>query len=68
MVNINNKISHGKCNSRQFLPEQRVEIEDDLKREKKHSDSEFFCTYSLSLHLGRIKMSLSKLKFKGRVI
>ena len=34
----------------------------------KNSDSELFCTYSLSLHLGRIKMSLSKLKFKGRVI
>ena len=43
--------------------QQRVEIVDDLKGEK-HSDSELFCTYSLSLHLGRIKMSLSKLNSK----
>ena len=54
MVNINNKISHDKCNSASVY-QQRVEIDDDF-------DSELFCTYSLSLHLGRIKMSLSKVK------
>ena len=47
--------------------QQRVEIVKDLKQEK-NCDSELFCTNSLSLRLGRIKMSVSKLKFKGRVI
>ena len=37
-------------------------------KQEKDCDSEFFCSNSLSLHLGRIKMSRSKLKFKGRVI
>ena len=47
--------------------QQRVEIVKDLKQEK-NCDSKLFCSNSLSLHLGRIKMSFSKLKFKGRVI
>ena len=47
--------------------QQRVEIVKDVKKEE-NCDSDLFCTNSLSLHLGRIKMSLSKLKFKGRVI
>ena len=37
-------------------------------KQEKDCDSEFFCSNSLSLHLGRIKMSRSNLKFKGRVI
>ena len=37
-------------------------------KQEKDCDSEFFSSNSLSLHLGRIKMSRSKLKFKGRVI
>ena len=37
-------------------------------KQEKDCDSEFFCSNSLSLHLGRIKMSRTKLKFKGRVI
>jgi len=66
VVNINNKISHGKCNSRQYLPTTRWNCQ--RFKQEKNCDSELFCTNSLSLHLGRIKMSLSKLKFKGRVI
>ena len=66
VVNINNKISHDKCNSRQCLPTTPWNC--PRFKQEKNCDSELFCTNSLSLHLGRIKMSLSKLKFKGRVI
>ena len=66
VVNINNKISHDKCNSRQCLPTTPWNC--PRFKQEKNCDSELFCTNSLSLHLERIKMSLSKLKFKGRVI
>ena len=44
-----------------------LKLVDNLGK-KKNWDSELFCSNSLSLHFGRFKMSLSKLKFKGRVI
>ena len=67
MVNIDNNISHGKGNSTPGY-QQRAEIMSIFKPEK-DCDREFFCSNSFSLHLGRIKMSLSEFLFlNGRVI